>query len=227
MAEQNNKIEDIEVQSANVETLDKVQNWFDTNGKLFYIVTGSIFAIIVAGGLYYNFVVLKNKEKVVEKIYTAQLDLMKDSFNLALQGGDYMGFSTLSKKYGSVSEGNMATIGAGLSALQLNDYNTAINYLEDASLEDDYIAPFVLIALGDAYAETGKVDQATKSYSKAGKYLENKTAATIALKKAGLTQLRAKNYDGAKKSFELIKSNFPNTQEYNEAVKYLALIAQK
>lgn len=227
MAEENNKIEDIEVQSANVESLDKVQDWFNANGKKFYIVIGSVLALFVAVGLYYNFVILKNKEQVVEKIYGGQIEMMRDSFNLALNGGENVSLSSLSKKYGNVSEGNMATIAAGLSALQLNDYGTAIKYLEDASLEDEYLAPYVLIALGDAYAESQKVEGAIKSYTKAGKYTENKAAAALGLKKAGLVQLRKQDYEGAKASFQKIKENFPNTQEYQEAIKYLALIAQK
>jgi TolA-binding protein len=77
-------------------------------------------------------------------------------------------------------------------------------------------------ALGDAYAELGKYDDAVDYYKKAAYHFENELTSPLLLKKAGMLLEYEKKNAEAKKVYEEIKSKYPNTNEGREMDKYIA-----
>ena len=78
--------------------------------------------------------------------------------------------------------------------------------------------------IGDAYAEKGNNTDAVKYYEKAvAAGSDNYTVAPVALWKAGMLYLQMDNKQAAAKAFQQIKDNYPESPEWNEVDKYLAL----
>jgi tetratricopeptide (TPR) repeat protein len=65
--------------------------------------------------------------------------------------------------YGGTKAANLAKYYAGLSYLKLGDFNNAVKYLKDFSTDAKQIQLMAYGALGDAYSELNKKDEAIAS----------------------------------------------------------------
>ncbi|MBL7968594.1 MAG: tetratricopeptide repeat protein [Prolixibacteraceae bacterium] len=209
----------IEVESA----LTKSEQFLEANQKLIGIVIGAI-VLVVAGYLGLNkFYLEPRSTEAQEQMFMAQNYFEKDSFNLALNGdGNNPGFLDIIDDFGSTDAGNLANYYAGVSYLNLGQYDNAIEYLKKFDTDDVLLGPISVGAQGDANLELGKTDKALDLYTEAYKMKENELTTPIYMLKAGELLEGSNKAADALKLYETIKAKFPETNEGRNIDKYIA-----
>ena len=175
------------------------------------IIIALIAVVVVVGGWYgYNNLILKPKEeKAQEVIYKAEEYFRKDSFNLALNGdGITKGFLYIEKNYGGTKAANLSKYYAGVCYLQTGQFQKAVDQLKDFSTDAKQIQTSAYGALGDAYSELKKNDDAIEYYKKAGNNFEDDAAAEYLFRAAALSKVNGKTQQ-AIELYKTIKEKFP------------------
>ena len=180
--------------------------------------------VIVAGWYGYNeFIKKPNEEKAADAIYKAQHYFAIDSSNLVLNGdGTSKGVLYVIKTYGGTKEANLAHYYAGISYLKLGDFNKAVEHLKDFSTDAKQIQMAAYGALGDAYAELNKKDDALTYYKKAGSTFEKDefSSAEYLFRAALLSETLGKKSE-ALDLYKEIKAKYPKTDKGTQADKYI------
>jgi len=208
-----------EVESA----LTKTEQFLESNQKLISIVIGSI-VVIVVGYLGLNKFYLEPRQtEAKEQMFMAQNYFEKDSFNLALNGdGNNPGFLDIIDDFGSTDAGNLSNYYAGISYLNMGQFENAIEYLKKFDTDDLLLSAISVGAQGDAQLELGKTDKALDLYTEAYKMNENDLTTPVYMLKAGeLLESSNKNAD-ALKIYETLKQKFPESNEGRSIDKYIA-----
>lgn len=208
--------------------LEKGQQFWNRNGK--YIVYGFAAIVLLVGAyiVYQNYFKDPEEQKASEAMWKAEDFYRSDSVRLALNGsGANQGFLRIISKYGSTKAGNLARFYAGSCYIKLGDFNNAIKQLKEFKTDDQLLQVRTAGLLGDAYAETGKKNEAVESYKKAGTlFVEDNINSPEYLFRAGLMyETMGKNQD-AIEMYNLIKQKYPSTQRGTEIDKYLARLGK-
>lgn len=209
----------IEVENA----LTTTEQFLESNQKLISIIIGVI-VVVAVGYLGMNKFYLEPRGiDAQEQMYMAQNYFEKDSFNLALNGdGNNLGFLDIIDDFGSTDAGNLSFYYAGVSYLNMGQYENAIEYLKKFDTDDLLLGPISVGAQGDAQLELGKKDKALSLYTDAYKMNDNELTTPIYMLKAGeLLEGLEKNSD-ALKIYEDIKLKFPESNEGRSIDKYIA-----
>lgn len=211
-----------EVFSSLDEGASRSEEWVSKNQNYILGAIGVI-AISVLGYLAYNQFVEKPKEaSAANEMYYPQqyfdqalaTTTAKDSlFTLALEGaeGKY-GFLDIIEEYSGTKAANLANYSAGMSYLNMNNYQEAITYLEDFSSDDAVLGALAKGGLGDAFMQLGQASDALGYYEAAVKHSGNEYTAPKFLYKAGITALEMGDKDKALDFFQRIKDEFPKSE---------------
>lgn len=203
--------------------LAKAQGFWQQYQKL--IIGGAaVVAIGIAGWFGYNEYIVKPKEeKASEALFKAEEYFRMDSSNLALNGdGQTRGALYVIKNFSGTKAANLAHFYAGVSYLKLGDFNNAVKYLKDFSTDAKQIQLLAFGALGDAYAEQNKTDDAISYYKKAGSTFDkdDNNSAEYLFRAALLLETKGKN-DEALALYKEIKEKFPKTDKGFQADRYI------
>ncbi|RCS27125.1 hypothetical protein DUT90_08435 [Polaribacter sp. WD7] len=214
------------------ETASKSEQWIEKNSKpLFYALIGIV--VIFLAYLGYNKYIVEPNEteasnelafprKYFDEAATAGSGV--DSLlNLALEGADNKyGFLDIADTYNGTDAGNLANYYAGVSYLQLKQYDKAIAYLSKFNSDDEMLGPVALGAIGDAFADINQLEDALEYYEKAANKQNNEFSTPLFLYKAGQTAMLLKDYDKAEELFSKIKENYPKSDQGRNIDKFIA-----
>ncbi len=228
-----NKAEEIELDEQNsttaevFSTLDesasKTEEWVSRNQNYILGIIGVI-AVAVLGYLAYNQFVVKPMEASAdnEMYYPQQYfdqalnsTTERDSlFTLSLNGaeGKY-GFLDIIKEYSGTKAANVASYSAGMAYLNMQNYQEAINHLEDFSSDDAILGALAKGGLGDAFVQLNQPEDALSYYEKAVAHSDNSFTAPKFLYKAGITALELNQSDKALEYFQRIKDDYASSDE--------------
>ena len=183
--------------------------------------------------MYNKYVVEEKEAKANNEIFQAQQYFQQavdatakpDSlYNLALKGGEgKLGFVGIAEQYAGTSAGNLANYYAGMAYLNLGDFKNAITYLENFKSDDAILKPLALGAIGDAFSETNKVDDAISYYKKAAEASENDFTTPRYLLKAAQLNLAAGKKAEAHKLFVEIKEKYETSKEGMNIDAFIAM----
>lgn len=206
----------------------KTQQFWNKNSK--YIVYTFAAIVLLVGGyfVYQNYFKAPEEQKASDAMWRAEEFYRADSIRLALNGsGANQGFLRIISKYGGTKSGNIARFYAGSCYMKLGDFNNAIKQLKEFSTDDELLQVRTAGLLGDAYAETGKKNEAVENYKKAGTMFEDDNINSPEyLFRAGLLyETMGKNQD-AIEMYNVIKQKYPTTQRGIEIDKYLARLGE-
>lgn len=213
-------VEVVEVKGSNINATD----FFAKNQKMIsYVAIG----IGVVAALYfgYKYLYLGPREKeAVNAMFKAEEQFAKDSFALALEnpGGGFDGFLGIIDNYGGTKSSNLAHYYAGISYLNLGKFEEAKQYLEDYSAKDEVTSIMKTGALGDVEAELGNKEKAMELYKKAANASENDMLTPYYLHKIAMMYYADGKNKEATEQLEIIKSKYPDSNEFREAEKLLA-----
>lgn len=211
-----------EVFSSLDESASRSEEWVSKNQNYILGAIGVV-AIAVLGYLAYSQFVQKPKEASAanEMYYPQQYfdqalasTTAKDSlFTLALEGGEgKYGFLDIIAEYNGTKAANLANYAAGMSYLNMNKYQEAIDYLEDFKSDDEVLGALSKGGLGDAFMQLDQPSDALGYYEAAIAHSSNSYTTPKFLYKAGVTALEMGNKEKALSYFQRIKDEFSDSE---------------
>ncbi|MBQ6760445.1 MAG: tetratricopeptide repeat protein [Prevotella sp.] len=213
----------------NEQTLNNQEQFFLKYRKQILIAVAAIL-LIIAGCLAYKTLVAEPREnKASTAMAKAQEMFAERDFQKALNGDKTNeGFLSVIENYGGTDAANLAKGYAGLCYAQMGKWQEAVKYLEDFSPKSDaIISPAIVAALGNAYANTGKVDEAISTLKEAASMADSRSESvnntispTYLLQAARLLESQKKT-DEALKIYKQIKEKYVNSAVAQDIDKYI------
>lgn len=198
-------------------SVESVKDFYENNQRNINIA--GIALIVIAAGIWYYFnqYVPQKEQDAQEALFMAERYFKQDSLDKALNGdGINLGMKDIADEYGSSKSGKLATYYAGRILLSKGQFEDALDYFEDVSFDDEFIAAQVITLQGDCYSELGNYGEAGDYYMKAANKRANKLTTPIALKKAAEAFEEANQMEDAIEALERLEEEyFEFSQEYN------------
>lgn len=222
-----------EVFSTLDESASRSEQWVAKNQNYILGFIGVI-AISVLGYLAYNqFIVAPKEASAANELYypqqyfdqaianTAQQDSL---FNLALNGaeGKY-GLLDIIDEYPGTKAANLANYSAGMAYLNMQQYELAIDHLEDFKSDDAILGALAKGGIGDAFMQLGQAEEALTYYEEAIAHSTNEFTTPKYLYKAGIAAMEIGRNEQALEYFEEIKSNYSTSTEANSINAFIAM----
>lgn len=205
------------------EVYSKTEKYVEDNKNYISIIAVVLVAVIGGYFAYTKLYIEPLEQEARQQMWKAEQYFEIDSFDLALNGdGNYFGFLQIIEDYGMSKPGNLAQYYAGICYLRKGEYDKAIEHLENFDSDDKMVGPVATGAIGDAYMETGKTEEAISQYLKAAEQNENNFTSPVYLMKAGLAYESSGDYNNAKKVYQKINQDYPESAEGRSIDKYLA-----
>ncbi len=212
-----------------VEVRDQAQSFVDRNQNI--VLGGLLVIVLIIGGIfaYSNFYQQPWQQEAMEQMYQAQVQFQRDSFALALTnpGGGYLGFLDIIDSYGSTDAGNLANYYAGISYLNLGQFEAAIDFLNDFDPAGDITPIMKYGALGDAYSELNDLENALDYYEDAVSAGDNDMLTPYYLKKVGMLHEKNGSFAQAKAAYERIKEEYPSSPVGQDIEKFIIRVSAK
>ena len=211
-------------ESLNVEEALSVSEAFIVKHKTAIIgfVAGVI--ILVAGALAYKHLYAEpREEKAQAAIFKGQEYFEQDAYDMALNGDSlgYQGFLKIANQFSGTSTANLAKAYAGICYKNLGKYDEALKQLESFDGDDQMVAPAILGATGNCYAELGQLDKASSILLKAADEADNNTLSPIFLMQAGEILVKQGKFDDAVTAYTKIKDKYFQSYQAMDIDKYI------
>ena len=208
------------------EAVSKTEKFFNKNGKLLMgVLIGIVVAAIAAFG-WFKFSYQPAVAEAQGQMALAEQNALAGDFEAALNGnGDALGFYQIIAEYGSKA-GEVVYMYAGVIELQNGNYQAAIDLLKEDDGDDAILEARALACIGDAYVGLENYEEALKYFEDAAEVIDNVYAAGY-LFKAGLVAEKLGKNDKALELYELIKDQYPHSQEGYDIDKYIGRLENK
>lgn len=167
-----------------------------------------------------------NEMNQAQQYFTSAIDAsgaQQDSlFTRSLQGGNgKFGFEDIVSNYSGTKAGELAKYYAGISHLNIGNYQEAIDYLDDFNADDEILTPLAKGSIGDAFLQLDQPKDALGYFEKAAELRRNEFTTPKFLLKAAITAISLNDGETAKKHLNRIKDEYPNSSEAKDADVYL------
>ncbi|MFV0546715.1 MAG: tetratricopeptide repeat protein [Bacteroides sp.] len=219
MTEQKNQNEHMNVEEA----LSKSEAFLIKNKKS--ILGGIIAIVLIIGGfiMYKNLYAAPRESKAQEALFKGQQYFEADAYEQALNGDSvgYAGFAKIANEYSGTKAGNLASAYAGICYAKLDKYDEAIKALSDFDADDQMVAPAILGATGNCYAEIGQLDKAASLLLDAASKADNNTLSPIFLMQAGEILVKQGKIDAAIDAYTTIKDKYFQSYQAMDIDKYI------
>ncbi|MBN1950652.1 MAG: tetratricopeptide repeat protein [Bacteroidales bacterium] len=208
--------------------LSRTEQYIEENKKSLMIIVGVIVAL-VGGYLLWKKYILEPKETEAQsQMYLTEQNWNSQNYDLVINGdGDKPGALEIIDQYGITNTENLAQFMTGISYLRTGQYEKAIEHLEKFDSDDYLVSTLALGAIGDAYVQLSKYEDAVDYYEDAVDEHPNNLTSPIFLKKAGLAYLALKDKESALECFRRIRSEFPNSSAAVDINKYIEVAKRK
>ena len=141
------------------------------------------------------------------------------------QEGDYetaIGeFEAVITDHKGTKAANLAKAYTGISLAKLGNYEEAIPMLKAFKGNDAMVAPSVLAALGNCYAQTGEEAKAASTLVKAARKADNNLLSPAYLIQAGQIYEKLGNKSAALKAYKQVKTKYYGSMQANDIDKYI------
>jgi tetratricopeptide (TPR) repeat protein len=163
------------------------------------------------------------EEKAQIALFKGEEYFRNENYELALNGDSlgYDGFLKVVEQYGGTKAANLAKVYAGLCYKNVKEYEKAIEYLSSFTGNDQMVAPSILGAIGNTYAELDQLDKAVSFLLKAADKADNNTLSPVFLKQAGEILVKQAKYDDAIHAYTQIKNKYFQSYQAIDIDKYI------
>ena len=219
-----NKPTEQELRQQNIaEAVSKSELFFQKYGKIIYGCVAAVLLIALAILAYNRFVLQPKKAEAQEEMFRAEQKFAQGDYELALNGDDNnLGFEDIIAKYGTKG-GESVYLYAGACALQLGQFDKAIEYFKKYDGGDKILLSRAQAGIGDALVGLEDYKGALAAYEKAAATVDDLFAAGYLLK-AGMVAEEMGDKDKALSLYKEIKDQYPQAPEAMDIDKYITRI---
>ncbi|MEG1564358.1 MAG: tetratricopeptide repeat protein [Bacteroides sp.] len=189
------------------------------------IIAGILAVIIIVAGavMYKHLYAEPREEKAQAALFKGQELFEQDAFAQALNGDSlgYIGFIKVADQFSGTKAANLAKAYAGICYQNLGKYDDAVKFLSDFDGDDQMVAPAILGATGNCYAQLGQLDKASSTLLKAAEKADNNTLSPIFLLQAGEILVKQGKCDDAIKAYTTIKDKYFQSYQAMDIDKYI------
>ena len=217
------KTNSTEKQLANLEEgLSKTEQFIEDNSKILFSIIGGLILVFIAYYGYNNLYKGPLNKKAQKHLFIAEQYFEKDSFQTALEGSDkFDGLISISEQYSNTKSGQLAKYYAGISYLNIGEYENAIKILDEYRSDDLLLLSIAQIAIGDAFAQINQTSEAIDYYQKAIQIETNLLTTPITLMKCAQLYELEEDYNNAIKCYKTIKTDYPDSKIAKSIDKYI------
>ncbi|KAA6342973.1 hypothetical protein EZS27_009317 [termite gut metagenome] len=219
MATQKKTNEQLNVEEVVVQS----EAFFIKNQKAIIIGIIVLIAIVTGYFAYKHLYAMPREEKAQVALFKGEQYFENGAYEVALNGDSigYIGLLKIIEQYSGTNVANLAKAYAGICYKQLEDYEKAIEYLSGFSGNDQMVAPSILSAIGNAYAELDQLDNASSFLIRAADKADNNALSPVFLKQAGDIFMKQEKYDNAVKVYTKIKEKYFQSRQAMDIDKYI------
>lgn len=205
------------------EALSRSEQFIERNQNIL-IGTVAVIVLLIAGYIGYTRFILEPRENDARaEMFMAENYFEQDSLRLALEGdGINLGFLDIISEYRMTKASNLARYYAGISLLNLGEYEEAIDHLKKFRRRDQLLGAMALGATGDAYLQLEDNSNALRYYKRAADYKPNPLTTPSFLLKAAMVYEKEGNHKQALELYKRIRDEFPETNEGRNIDRYIA-----
>ncbi|MBR4230107.1 MAG: tetratricopeptide repeat protein [Bacteroidales bacterium] len=204
--------------------ITRSEEFIQKNQKTIIIAVVAVLIVILAIFGLRRWYFQPREDRAASEMFAAEQWFAQGDFQKALDGDDtYRGFLAVADSYSGTKAGNLARYYAGICNLRLGNFDEAARWLKKYNGKDTFTRPLAKIALGDAEMELGNTKQAVDNYMKAANMEQNFVTAPTALFKAGMGYMILGDNTKALDCFKQVKQNYPESTEWSDIDKYIAL----
>ena len=216
------QIEEKNTEMGNVIT--RSEEFIQKNQKTLIIIVAVILVVILAIFGLRKWYFQPREVRAAEEMFAAEQWFAQGDFDKALNGDDtFRGFLGVIDSYSCTKAGNLAKYYAGISYLRMGNYDEAIHWLKKYKGKDTFTRPLAEMLMADAYMEKGDAATAAKHYTASAAMNSNFLTSPTALFKAGMAYLMIEDNAKALECFQKVKTDYPESTEWSEIDKYIAL----
>lgn len=166
---------------------------------------------------------LQNNLAIAKKMFPAENAFKSKNYKEALYGNNnFKGFESMISESISSKQDRLILLYAGLSALQIGEYQKAINYLNRFESKDQFFSIIKYGAIGDAYSQLNNFEKALEFYQKAENSSNNFVVVPEYLIRSTAIYDKMGNYNKALEKYKLLKTKYEPSIHNYEADKYIA-----
>ena len=202
------------------ETVSKTDQFYNEHKKTIWTVAAVIVVIALCVFAYVKLVYQPKCVEAAQQLFPAEQSFAAQEYELALNGdGNVLGLAEVISEYGRKA-GDAAFLEAGICALQLGQFEDALNYLKKYKGSEPILGARAIALQGDAFVSLEKFSEAAAAYMKAAGKADNDLAAEYLLK-AGLVYEQLGNKAKAIECYKTIKDKYPTSNEGYDIDKYI------
>lgn len=205
------------------EALTASERFIEKNQKKILMGLLAVIVIVGAAIAYTKLHKQPKNEKANAALYKGERYFQNQEDSIAIFGNenDYVGFEQIIKKYSGTKAADLAHAYAGISYSRLGDNEKALQHLKKFKGGDLTITPAITGAIGDVYVNMGNTEKAISHFKAAAKKANDDMLTPLYYKKAGLVYFNNGNYAKAIEVFEMIKNEYIQSPQAQEAPKYI------
>lgn len=199
-------------------------DFLENNRMATYGAMGAI-VVIVALILGYSYVNTSRDNEAMELMVGAVMRYENGEYQFALDGDlSFMGLIDITEDYGNTPSGNLARFYAADALYRTGALDRALVFFEDYSKDSNYLG-------ASAYAGVATIRELNKDYDAAGDLYMEAASIFIAditspeyLLSAGRAYEKAENSGDARRAYERIRDDFPDSQQARDIEFFLARV---
>lgn len=205
------------------EAVSRSEAFIEKNKKTLIVAVSAIVVLIAGSMLVSTYVIKPREQKAAEALFAGEQYFRNGDYETALNGDqyEYAGFEAVAKEHGSTKAGKLAKAYAGLSLAHLGRYEEAVPMLESFKGDDAMVAPSVLAALGNCYAQTGNEAKAAATLVKAAHKADNNLLSPAYLIQAGQLFEKLGNKANALQAYQEVKDKYYGSTQAMDIDRYI------
>ncbi len=204
-------------QTLNVEeAVSRSEAFINKNKKAIVIAVVALLVLIGGGVALSTFVIAPRQQKAAEALFMGERYFQNGDYETAI-----VEFESVMADHKGTKAANLAKAYAGISLAKLGRYEEAIPMLKAFKGNDVMVAPSVLAALGNCYAQVGDEAKAAATLVKAADKADNNLLSPAYLIQAGQIYEKLGKKSDALKAYTEIKTKYYGSMQAMDIEKYI------
>ncbi|MEX2602158.1 MAG: tetratricopeptide repeat protein [Balneolaceae bacterium] len=193
------------------------------------VISGLIGILLIIGlGIGYFLYMQQQETEAQNLLGTAEQALMSGNYEVALNGNEEeltLGFSQIANNYRRTNAGNLALYYAAVVEYELENYESALSYIEQFSVPEGIVGVGTLSLHAVILSELGEHEAAAEKFMEAANWDENESTTPYHLMEAALSYRDAGQVEQARQNVETILRDYPNSTRIADAERLRGALA--